>query len=405
MEKYGKTDAWKAIIRPPRDDYSIEELGPVNFMIGKKSFQRVDFDLENERKQTLKCSLFEPVESDRPAKELPCVIYLHGNSSSRVEAVPYIKTFLPSYITMFCFDFSGSGKSDGEYISLGWWEREDLKVVVDYLRNSGKTSTIGLWGRSMGAATALLHADRDPSIAGLVLDSPFSSLTKLAEELYKKYASGVPGFLYSMAQWYVKKKIKGAAKFSIDDLTPINHVKNTFIPALFVVAKEDSLINPKHGQDLYDAYSGDKNLIWVDGDHNTPRPYHAITSIYIFFFNTLQVDKLLPGVSAQNEENLKQKYDPSHHPAPPDFPDVENPMLFQNNMTEEEMIEMAMKMSLESAEEEKKKETSAKAKEKKTEPTAVPKPSLEEEGAPNIPGKNDKKVNKIGKPPHKPEKK
>lgn len=28
----------------------------------------------------------------------------------------------------------------------------------------------------MGSVTALMHADRDPSIAGLVLDSPFSSL-------------------------------------------------------------------------------------------------------------------------------------------------------------------------------------------------------------------------------------
>ena len=34
--------------------------------------------------------------------------------------------------------------------------------------------------RSMGAATALLHAHRDPSIAALVLDSPFTDLRVLA---------------------------------------------------------------------------------------------------------------------------------------------------------------------------------------------------------------------------------
>ena len=39
----------------------------------------------------------------------------------------------------------------------------------------------------MGAVTALMHADRDPSIAGLVLDSAFSSLRDLAEDLCKKY--------------------------------------------------------------------------------------------------------------------------------------------------------------------------------------------------------------------------
>ena len=35
----------------------------------------------------------------------------------------------------------------------------------------------------MGAATALLHTHRDPSIAAMVLDSPFADLRQLAVEL------------------------------------------------------------------------------------------------------------------------------------------------------------------------------------------------------------------------------
>lgn len=60
---------------------------------------------------------------------------------------------LPSNITVFAYDFSGSGLSEGEYVSLGYYEKEDLKSVVEYLRLEGKTSKIGLWGRSMGAHT------------------------------------------------------------------------------------------------------------------------------------------------------------------------------------------------------------------------------------------------------------
>ena len=37
----------------------------------------------------------------------------------------------------------------------------------------------------MGAITSIMHADRDPSIAGMIIDSPFSSLRKVAEELAK----------------------------------------------------------------------------------------------------------------------------------------------------------------------------------------------------------------------------
>ena len=55
--------------------------------------------------------------------------------------------------------------------------------MIEHLRNADNTSTIALWGRSMGAATALLHGERDPSIASMVLDSAFSSLVTLAEEM------------------------------------------------------------------------------------------------------------------------------------------------------------------------------------------------------------------------------
>ena len=107
---------------------------------------------------------------------MPCVIYLHGNSSSRLEALEIASYILPTNITLFCLDFAGCGKSEGEYISLGWHEREDLALIVEYLREKRRVSTIGLWGRSMGAVTALLHGDRDPTIAAMVLDSPFSNL-------------------------------------------------------------------------------------------------------------------------------------------------------------------------------------------------------------------------------------
>ena len=48
------------------------------------------------------------------------------------------------------------------------------------------------------AVTALLHGDRDPSIAGMVLDSPFADLTQLCEEMVEKardHGINVPGFV------------------------------------------------------------------------------------------------------------------------------------------------------------------------------------------------------------------
>ena len=37
-------------------------------------------------------------------------------------------------ITVFTFDFAGCGLSEGEYISLGYYERDDVDCVFKYLR-------------------------------------------------------------------------------------------------------------------------------------------------------------------------------------------------------------------------------------------------------------------------------
>jgi alpha-beta hydrolase superfamily lysophospholipase len=62
-------------------------------------------------------------------------------------------------ITVFTFDFAGCGLSEGDYISLGYYERGDVDAVFRYLRELGTVSSIGIWGRSMGAVTALMYAD------------------------------------------------------------------------------------------------------------------------------------------------------------------------------------------------------------------------------------------------------
>lgn len=121
---------------------------------------------------------------------------------------------------MFAFDFPGCGLSEGEFISLGWHEREEVNIIIDYLRKERCVSTIGLWGRSMGAVTALLHGDRDPSIAALILDSPFSNLEMLVKEIaYKK--TMIPGFLVGSALSIVNESVKSRADFDIYNLNPL----------------------------------------------------------------------------------------------------------------------------------------------------------------------------------------
>ncbi|KAH9683064.1 Hydrolase 4 domain-containing protein [Citrus sinensis] len=268
-------------------------------MLKGKWYQRKDIEVKNKRGDVIQCSHYVPILNP-DGKPLPCVIYCHGNSGCRADASEAAIILLPSNITVFTLDFSGSGLSGGEHVTLGWNEKDDLKAVVDYLRADGNVSMIGLWGRSMGAVTSLLYGAEDPSIAGMVLDSPFSDLVDLMMELVDTYKIRLPKFTVKFAIQYMRKAIQKKAKFDITDLNTIKSMmkyakavvvsvaKSCFVPVLFGHAVEDDFINPHHSDRIFEAYAGDKNIIKFEGDHNSPRPQFYFDSINIFFHNVLQ---------------------------------------------------------------------------------------------------------------------
>lgn len=217
---------------------------------------------------------------------------MHGNSSARVEVIPQLSYLLSLGLAVFSFDFAGSGKSDGDYVSLGYYEREDLMCVIAHLRATNVVSTIALWGRSMGAATALMHGDRDPSIACMILDSPFADLSQLAEEMVEKgreQGINVPGFVVSVAIRMIRGSVKKQAGVDIRTISPISHAERCFIPALFVAGEHDDFINKRHSEAIHARYAGDKNMIVVEGDHNSPRPKFMFDSVSIFLQTCLQI--------------------------------------------------------------------------------------------------------------------
>ena len=51
-----------------------------------------------------------------------CIVYLHGLGSSRLEALSIAQN-LPKHYSLCMFDMSGSGKSQGEFVTYGLKEQ------------------------------------------------------------------------------------------------------------------------------------------------------------------------------------------------------------------------------------------------------------------------------------------
>lgn len=275
---------WKAIIRPPRDEYEEEDLGDPEFKFRNREYKRKDYNIISSEGYILKASLIEPKKEFRPFDEMPVVIYCHGNSSSRLEGLRMVIELLKHDINLFVFDFAGCGLSEGDYISLGYHEKEDLRVIVDFVERIPGVGRIGLWGRSMGAATSMIYSHKDERIFATCLDSPFSDFYQLSKELVLKQSNKIPNFIIDTALSILRKTIKSKNGLDISKLRPIDAVSKTKTPLFFIHAINDELISFEHTVKLSVEYKGEPNFAYIEkGGHNSPRPRDIFDRVGKFF--------------------------------------------------------------------------------------------------------------------------
>ena len=237
--RYTYENCWKFIIRPPRDSYDLLELEFDSNLNEKESYIREDYTILSKRGFLMECSFYRVDPSKRIPYIRPCIVYLHGNSSSRVEGKKMSYYLLNKGIDLFVFDFPGSGRSEGEYISLGYHEKEDVRIIIDFVEKLPGVGEIGLWGRSMGAATTLLYSYSDERIKAQCVDSPFADFRELAIYLCKKEIN-IPEFIINSVLFFLKKTIKNKNDMDIDKLRPIDFAESSKIPTFFIHAMKDN---------------------------------------------------------------------------------------------------------------------------------------------------------------------
>ncbi|CAD8154764.1 unnamed protein product [Paramecium octaurelia] len=271
---------WKPIVRPPRHCYHLKDLGNDLFKIKDTITKRTDFEIYNNRNQKLQCSLFEPINMQ--GNPHPCMIYLHGNSSSRIEAFTIIEYLIPANISVCGIDLSGiQNKVDKvlDYLkgNIYLWDFMSVTMLYAYMITQEKTNyitSIGLWGRSMGSVTAILAAYNNIDFKVLVCDSPFSNLTLLCKELAKENYK-IPNCCFNCFWCYVKSKIHQEVQFNIDELNIVQKIQvlPQDVHILFLSAQQDDLIRESHPKLLMKQFRGqDKELFSFEGTHNSKRP-------------------------------------------------------------------------------------------------------------------------------------
>ena len=289
----------EAITRPPRYEYSLNALQDEFKILNTLLVHRTHCTFPNSQGLNIIGSFYF---TDNSINNNYCLIYLHGNSSCQLEGTYLIQHLLPLGINLFCFDFCGCGNSDGNFVSLGYFERDDVSCSISYLEANYHINKIFLWGRSMGAATSFLSIINESNVIGCISDSAFSSLSQLVKDLSSDF--GIIGCFSGLALWILSNKIKNLYQFDIKECSPITIASELKIPIRIIHGINDDFIPISHSNDLYQIYSGENKEFWqVEGDHNTDRPENNLINCIKFICECFNINYIEPINSNFNQQN------------------------------------------------------------------------------------------------------
>jgi len=166
-----------------------------------------------------------------------------------------IKWFRQAGYRIVAVDCRGHGGSTGDWTGYGGAESRDLVHVVDRLEREGLIpgGRLGVYGVSMGAATALQFAAIDRRVRAVVAVAPFTSYFEVAP-------GATRAFVPFPIPWWTDEKLKRwmhlADQASIHDYRDANALAaapNITAPTLILHGENDRVVPLDHSRRLAEA--------------------------------------------------------------------------------------------------------------------------------------------------------
>ncbi len=213
------------------------------------------------------------------------VVFCHGHAGSMDPDLRYAPAFHKRGYNVLMFDFRGHGRSEGQYVSMGCYERQDLLGAVDYLQSRG-IDRVGVLGFSMGGAVAMATAPHTEAIRAVVSDGGFARLSDAVAAGVR--TRGLPGFLASLVGHLIVWLMGLRLGCSPREADPIRWVGRITPRALFLIhGALDPFITLEQVRELY-AAAGEPKEIWIvpdaghrEADRRYPEEYrHRVLAFF-----------------------------------------------------------------------------------------------------------------------------
>lgn len=208
------------------------------------------------------------------------IIMAHGGEMHRADPTIGMLDIAAALVehnySVLMFDFRGHGESEGERMSAGYFEKNDLLGAVDYAKENGYEQ-IGVLGFSMGGAVALIAGADCVDIDCIVSDTCYADLADIMGREFK-VRTGLPQFLLSP----VLSMVKFIYKADFHAVKPVEDVAYVSPrPILFIHGAEDTFVPLEHVYRLIKAADNPRNELWIAPGAEHVRSYITNPTEYI----------------------------------------------------------------------------------------------------------------------------
>ncbi len=138
--------------------------------------------------------------------------------------------------SLLFIDFRYFGNSEGKYSTIGIKETEDVLAGIKFLQDRG-VKKIGIFGFSMGGATALMTLTKTDAISAVISQSSYARLDLMAASQYRYFY-----FLRKPLTFLTKLWAKIFLGIDIVRESPQEAVKNIQTPVLIIHSNTDDQI-------------------------------------------------------------------------------------------------------------------------------------------------------------------
>jgi uncharacterized protein len=183
--------------------------------------------------------------------DAPVILYLHGNGANIGANAEQAHRLRELGFSVFLFDYRGYGKSSGLFPAE---QRlyEDAEQAWNYLVKTRhvEPKELLIYGHSLGGAIAIETASHHPEVAGLIVESSFTSMLDMTQR--------VPWTAYFPTNLLLTQRFDSFSK-----------VPNLKMPVLFIHGQVDRTIPYEMSEKNYAVAPQPKQLLLIpNGDHD-----------------------------------------------------------------------------------------------------------------------------------------